>query len=478
MSRYFKITNRKEIHHDFPYKDGLNILDKPFETEGSCVEGGLYFTMIEYLHQYYEYGIYIREIFLPETDPDFQMVRDPNGDKWRANKIILGNRYSLLDPETYNIFGLDIERNSPVVDIASKYGSILLLEWYKKNKSTTKLKHTSMSMDDASGKGHVDVLQWWLDSELKLKFTNDALINAAEKGRIDVLNWWKKYFPEFVKKFMKEYNSSPDDYDILKKISQKGFLDVLNWLKVEKFQLKSAGDFMTVTAAEYNQIKLLDWLKENLLLPNKFTYAINMAIRSGHVEVLEWFKKLGPIKYSSGLIDIACENGHVHVLEWLKNNSNKNPFYLCSSEAMDIASKNGHIEVLEWLKNNSGEISGSKLKYTDAAMTLATDIKVLDWWLNSGLECKCESKSNLFNYSYEIIKWWLECGLEIVIDKHSIKLLFKSDNDNIYSIINLLINSNHKLTEPTYKKIAQWALENDNFVVLKWWIDHNINTTN
>jgi len=109
--RFYKVTNAKEIHNGFVYKDGLNILDKKFNRHGSCVAGGLYFTNLYNLHNFYAFEIHLREIFLPLDDPDFQMVIDPNGGKWRANKIILGNKYSLLDPKTYQKFGLDISEN-------------------------------------------------------------------------------------------------------------------------------------------------------------------------------------------------------------------------------------------------------------------------------------------------------------------------------------------------------------------------------
>ena len=49
---YYKITNKKECHNDFQYVDGLNVLDKPFEVEGSCVVGGLYFTTAKYIFNF------------------------------------------------------------------------------------------------------------------------------------------------------------------------------------------------------------------------------------------------------------------------------------------------------------------------------------------------------------------------------------------------------------------------------------------
>jgi hypothetical protein len=51
---------------------------------------------------------------------------------------------------------------------------------------------------------------------------------------------------------------------------------------------------------------------------------------------------------------------------------------------MDWASQYGHVEVLEWWKN-----SGLECKWSDAAMDGASrDVEVLEWWKNSGLEWK------------------------------------------------------------------------------------------
>src|SRR5579875_3340782 len=112
---YFKITNEEEIHHGFQYVDGLNILTEEFQEEGSCVQGGFYFTDIKNILKFLDYGIYLREVTLPTDDPDFKMVLDPQGDKWRANKIILGKRYLLSDLETFKFLveqGADFRINN------------------------------------------------------------------------------------------------------------------------------------------------------------------------------------------------------------------------------------------------------------------------------------------------------------------------------------------------------------------------------
>lgn len=46
--KYFKITNKNEIHYGFVYKDCLNTLINKFNGKDSCVPDGLYFTTWEH----------------------------------------------------------------------------------------------------------------------------------------------------------------------------------------------------------------------------------------------------------------------------------------------------------------------------------------------------------------------------------------------------------------------------------------------
>nr|AEX63292.1 putative ankyrin repeat protein [Moumouvirus Monve] len=110
---YLKITNKNECHHGFQYQDGLNILEGKFNDNPKelCVPGRLYFTEAKYIINYLDFGIYLRDVYLPKSDPDFKMVEDPNGDKYGANMIMLGKRRDLRDPSTWDYMisiGVDI----------------------------------------------------------------------------------------------------------------------------------------------------------------------------------------------------------------------------------------------------------------------------------------------------------------------------------------------------------------------------------
>lgn len=93
---YYKITNKNECHNGYQYKDGLNVLNEPFNDnpEDSCCPGGFYFTDYDNLLSFLDYGIWIREVKIPE---DARVIKDKSGDKWRTDKIILLNRYHIYN---------------------------------------------------------------------------------------------------------------------------------------------------------------------------------------------------------------------------------------------------------------------------------------------------------------------------------------------------------------------------------------------
>jgi len=84
---YYKITNKEECHKGLQYHDGLVIDPKQFNDNpyASCVKGGIYFTTKEYLHRFMYCGCWIRPVRIPE---DAQVILDPEGDKYRADKLI------------------------------------------------------------------------------------------------------------------------------------------------------------------------------------------------------------------------------------------------------------------------------------------------------------------------------------------------------------------------------------------------------
>ena len=71
---YFKITNKKENHRGFQYKDGMNSNTELFIPSGCCSGGGLYFTSLKNLHMFSQFGVNIRPIIVPSGMPIYDEV--------------------------------------------------------------------------------------------------------------------------------------------------------------------------------------------------------------------------------------------------------------------------------------------------------------------------------------------------------------------------------------------------------------------
>ena len=101
--KYYKVINENRKHFGLTYVPGLNKDILPFQKDGSCVPGGIYFTTLEHIFKFTNYGDDIYLVDFPYHDPNFQWAKDE--DKYRANMIILVEKYSLSELETYIQFG-------------------------------------------------------------------------------------------------------------------------------------------------------------------------------------------------------------------------------------------------------------------------------------------------------------------------------------------------------------------------------------
>lgn len=210
MAEFYKVTNGEETHYGFEYHDGLNELAEPFNDDPNflCGAGGLYFTDLKNINRFYSYGTNIREIFLPKNDPDFKMVQIAEESKWRANKIILGKKYSLFDDETYRILGLNIRENESILFFAAKYQNIEFLDSHKKlfiifwkyNRESmlpiiidNDLIHTANWLCKNGIESYKE-----FSSQISFRRQISDITIASENSNIDKLDWWKKSAPHLL----------------------------------------------------------------------------------------------------------------------------------------------------------------------------------------------------------------------------------------------------------------------------------------
>jgi len=124
-----------------------------------------------------------------------------------------------------------------------------------------------------------------LDSRrtMLIKMNNSSMDSASKKGQIDLLDWW------LYRSGISSYHLFPSYYSV-----------------------KAVG-----FAAEYNRIDVLDWWRKSCLPLQYNNYALEKATENGHAEVLHWWKANNlKFHYVRSPLDIAKEKGHWEVIEW------------------------------------------------------------------------------------------------------------------------------------------------------------------
>jgi hypothetical protein len=101
---FYKVVREDLTHNAMVYKQGLNIDPLEFNPVGSCQSGGLYFTDFAHLGRFYAYGALVAIITIPE---DAQVYRDPEEDKWKADRFIIERFESIESYWSYQAFCMD-----------------------------------------------------------------------------------------------------------------------------------------------------------------------------------------------------------------------------------------------------------------------------------------------------------------------------------------------------------------------------------
>ncbi|AEX61887.1 hypothetical protein c7_R824 [Megavirus courdo7] len=182
--------NYKEICDE--HKNEINHMEICNKRKNCSIISSEYFLHnFDEINKHYSSGKYLYIINVNIDDPEIILYK--NKDHILCNKICIKEKYSLLDPDTYIKFNLNIEDNEYIIDWCSVFGTISELNnlWDLGINFT----YTNNSMDYTE---NVDVLNWWLNSGLELKYTNIAM-NLARDTKI--LQWWlnsglelKKYY--------------------------------------------------------------------------------------------------------------------------------------------------------------------------------------------------------------------------------------------------------------------------------------------
>lgn len=193
---------------------------------------------------------------------------------------------------------------------ASRHGRTIVLSWWKRalDHHPDKMRIPSTrtiadAVDVSSRNGQVASLTWWLDSGLPFKYTEASLELASSKNRIQVLDWWLLQHTEGRLK--------PNHLKIGKVMdmaSTSGHAQVLEWWARSQLEVKYDKQAL-YHASCHGKVDVLQWWLESGLQMIFDQDALTGATKYNRPEVLEWWDKSGlPIQYRTCDIEEALED--------------------------------------------------------------------------------------------------------------------------------------------------------------------------
>jgi hypothetical protein len=203
---FYKITTKNENHRGYQYKDGVNVLDCPFEEQGSCVPGGLYFASEFHIHNFIGLGEWLRIIKIPKG---IRIVQDRSDDyvKYRASSIILCEKYPLYAKETAEKFPFLLKNKNYFqrgFTYACVNGLMDLAEWcvdnggddlnecFLESCKNKQLKMAKFCFNNGANNvkyaipSTIEIAEWLIEIG---KNINDILGRACLFGNVVVVNW-------------------------------------------------------------------------------------------------------------------------------------------------------------------------------------------------------------------------------------------------------------------------------------------------
>jgi len=281
---YFCITTDKNDMYDgFKYKTGLNE-NVPNNSKLHCNK----YICSEIKPN----DIYIRYvILLPDTKSFMNCRFDIKQNKYMllyltvSDKIYLSERYYLYDFRTIRKFNLVVSKK--YLETCCLYGALNVLERLQQSEITL-LNSADYILDNISEKGYINVLNWWVKSNLPVKYSEKALNLASSKGYIEVLEWWQKNCKEF-----------------------------------------KCSTYALLWGSHYGHINVLDWwFNSGISLTYSLKNVLFFATVGGHLNVLKWWLKttlniylktgyLNPeLKFHETSFEYASEKGNSQIVEW------------------------------------------------------------------------------------------------------------------------------------------------------------------
>lgn len=426
----FMITNDRDTYGGVKYHLGRNVADHPFSRSSVACYNGLLFTDQYNLRKAYDRGSILWKVRLPTECPEFELVIGTMGDH-RANILDIVSKHSLYELSTYNLFGLDpFDNLALIVEKLSLADIITLLITLNKRSAHLYLDHQmkqtyirlfrALSKFDYSKS--FDILTY-LDGMITL---NDfgikiaaifnlqhILINMGDINPRIILDETIELIVEYERVNILRWLDESQHMKAFILASNMCNIGIMNWIQDTIMYLKFPNDvYLFEPHTDGKQISVLEWYKKRGIMISITNFVVHHLLTNGYFDALDWFVTNGYIIseqqiLSHEIASYAMTYGRVDILDWLWKYSGG--YISHEDHNITSASSNGHDNILQWFHNK-----GILTKYSEDAMDHCRFIRVLDWWVESGLPLKYSNKALFFSstsHNIKVINWWNESGL-------------------------------------------------------------------
>ncbi|BCS82549.1 putative ankyrin repeat protein [Cotonvirus japonicus] len=363
---YFKITNERECHYGYQYQNGLNILKSKFNNnpKNSCVPGRLYFSKPKHIHHYFNYGVNLREVYLPINNPDFKMIKDLEGNKYGANMVIFGKKHSLTDPETWEFMinqGLDLYvNNNEAIKNAIESGYFLIIKNLLKHKYNINICNQILTeqLNTAVLRRDLDKVKYLVENGADINFDRGlAIKNASSNGFLSIVQYLVK----------NGANIHADNDCAVRHALTNEHLDLAKYLVSVGANIHAVDNYALRWASRRGHFKIVQYIVENgaiYYVANNslcsFDNPIYNANQKCHTKIVKYLNKNVSVKkYKTNyqdynLMKLACRRDDINQLKLLVEKGID--IHYEDDYALRHAAREGSLEMVQYLIDNGAYV--------------------------------------------------------------------------------------------------------------------------
>lgn len=180
-----KLTNAEENHNGFQFVTGVNKDTSTFDSTKICGPTGIYFTTLDKIHNWLEYGGKIMKYCRKVSLPDDCKVTIVDRDTIKTNIIDLGERKKIKDLEISKSDDFCVE----VIFAKMRFSNMMLLNVRLNAKLKKYIQNSSENAKIIAVKKYPSVIM--IFSELDINISEEIQVAAVEKEGILIKNLLK-----------------------------------------------------------------------------------------------------------------------------------------------------------------------------------------------------------------------------------------------------------------------------------------------